>query len=505
MKKPRRSNAEELAPGRKQIAWISVLPMLGFFALVCLSPIGQAIQLGGDEHFELNKARLVHSGFRPYEDFWNDQPPGLTYLLAGVFEVFGVGIVPARLIVAVLTALSLLTLQWTWRNTPAKGCFFALFLFGAPHYLGYSFSVMADPVKIPLCILAYGLYLIAISRRSFMLGMFAGLMFGGAVLTKFTAALYLPGLILAGWFHLRDLTPKERGHLICAFLSGGALCLPYFVGLLLESGDQLLGSHFSPSISNGSQAPGEFSFGWHHIWPGLPLWLGGMTAAGLAAFKRLRLKEIGFPLAALATHLTVAVTHVPWWDYYLLDFWLILAWLSAAAYSAGLEEVSRWRVRRPVEGSGWKESRAFFAAMILGLVWLPVSALLNVLSERTVLAEKPQIKDSAIIQHLRRHPQPDGEVMFTDQPILAFHGGWSLPPDLTVLSLKRFWSGAIDTEGVIRHLEVAEPSLIYFAGPVEEIEGAYLKYAERRLGQSSRVGEGILFYRKPFGHETTRP
>ena len=83
--------------------------------------------------------------------------------------------------------------------------------------------------------------------------------------------------------------------------------------------------------------------------------------------------------------------------------------------------------------------------------------------------------------------------MFTNDPILAFHGGWRLPPNLVVLSLKRFWSGAMDGRGLIDELREAEVSLIYFGGRLDRIKTEQVKYAEESLGNSRQLGDGTLF------------
>lgn len=46
-----------------------------WFLLVALCPIHSALEMGADEHFELNKAVLIQEGYQPHIDFWNDQPP----------------------------------------------------------------------------------------------------------------------------------------------------------------------------------------------------------------------------------------------------------------------------------------------------------------------------------------------------------------------------------------------------------------------------------------------
>jgi hypothetical protein len=64
-----------------------ILLVIGFYCLLeCLVPLRTAVQIGGDEGFELAKATLCSKGFRLYEQVWNDQPPLHTWLVTKVIQ-----------------------------------------------------------------------------------------------------------------------------------------------------------------------------------------------------------------------------------------------------------------------------------------------------------------------------------------------------------------------------------------------------------------------------------
>ena len=470
--------------------------ILAYAFFVFLTPIGTAVQFGADEHFELNKATAVLAGEQLYRDFWNDQPPLLTYILAGLFAVVGESILPARLLVAVLTALALGIMQRVWKDSPEKGWFFAVMLIGAPGYLGYSISVMPDPVKISMCVMAYGLLIVALRQGSAVLSGLAGSVFGLAVLVKLTALLYLPALLLGAWVMLREVPRKNRWAVVLAFLGGGCLWVPFLLGLVFRFEEQLLGAHFDDSFAVAGVFPGEFRFGWQHISTGTSLWVGGLIACVLVVVKRISLRAVAFPLTALATHLIFAFVHVPWWDYYQLDFWLILAWLSAEVLYCGVQLLRNWRFQSRGGRPAFAVKPAWLGIAIAGLVWFPLAAVLNVGNDILLFRKKPRIADSDIIAFLRNNPPNKGDVVFSNQPIVCFHGGWRPPPELVVLSLKRYWSTGLTEREVVTILQEADVDLVHFGGDLESIPGGYLKFAEQALGWSQRVGNGVVFTRE---------
>lgn len=69
-------------------------------AVYTLLPLGSALELGGDEGFELTKGFLCSKGFKLYRDMWCDQPPLFTLILSLAFQVFGPSLLAARLIAA---------------------------------------------------------------------------------------------------------------------------------------------------------------------------------------------------------------------------------------------------------------------------------------------------------------------------------------------------------------------------------------------------------------------
>ena len=124
---------------------------------------------------------------------------------------------------------------------------------------------------------------------------------------------------------------------------------------------------------------------------------------------------------------------------------------------------------------------------------LPASSLIGIGKELVRLRQKTTIDEVTVIRRLEAASPDGGEFLFTNQPAVAFHSGWCLPPRLGVLSLKRFWSGAIDHEQMIEELKGVNLSYVYFGGEMRKVNPSVLKYAEEALGRSEQIGAGILF------------
>src|ERR1044071_6990881 len=58
-----------------------------FFGLHAIFPLRTAVQIGGDEGFELAKATLCLDGYKLYDQVWNDQPPLHTAIIGSVMAL----------------------------------------------------------------------------------------------------------------------------------------------------------------------------------------------------------------------------------------------------------------------------------------------------------------------------------------------------------------------------------------------------------------------------------
>jgi hypothetical protein len=92
----------ECAIGRRSIGrWLPITMLILIVVAIvaylsAVAPIGTALEFDGDEQLELFKASLLTEGHQLYTDTWDDQPPLLTYIYAGLMKIWGRGVLGPR-------------------------------------------------------------------------------------------------------------------------------------------------------------------------------------------------------------------------------------------------------------------------------------------------------------------------------------------------------------------------------------------------------------------------
>ncbi|MFN2234549.1 MAG: glycosyltransferase family 39 protein, partial [Anaerolineales bacterium] len=128
----------------KEIAWHLAIPLVLLFIVFFFFPSRERFEFSTDEGLELMKSFLVTKDYSLYDQIWNDQPPGLTYLLVASMKFFGFGVMTARYTVLVISCILLWAvvqiLRTIWGGAHAIAG--ALLLLILPQYLVLSVSVM---------------------------------------------------------------------------------------------------------------------------------------------------------------------------------------------------------------------------------------------------------------------------------------------------------------------------------------------------------------------------
>jgi len=92
---------------KRKSVFLLILLLLLFLGLVCFLPLSKAVQIGGDEGFELAKATLCQKGFKLYTDVWNDQPPLHTFLITKILDHLTPSVAGPRLLTVGFSVLLL--------------------------------------------------------------------------------------------------------------------------------------------------------------------------------------------------------------------------------------------------------------------------------------------------------------------------------------------------------------------------------------------------------------
>ncbi len=482
-----------------------VMPLGLGLGLGLILPLRTALQFGDDEGFEVMKALLVSLGHPLYREVWDDQPPLHTELVALLFGMCGPSALVGRALTLVFAVVLLGALYGLARarSGRAAGMIAVGLLVASPVFLELSVSVMLEVPAIAVglaAVWAWSKYE-AGGGKGWLVG--SGVLFGGALQVKFTAMILGPALaadyLAARWQRrpeaLASRVGNEWGVPREVLVWGGTMLAVFgFVCAVFYRWDTPVvfwGAHFSAGAAQGAAAD-DYRFR-----PGTLLENGACVpaVAGLVLIACRGRLDLLFPVVSLATASLVHWWHRPYWDYYQLHFAIPLAWLGAVGITEG------FGVLRESAGRGARCAGLPLGAGLLG--WSIVVAVALTFGPEALgeMVRKLRIAHSAArdvaVQVLRRHAAQTHWV-FTDRLICAFWAGLPTRPELTVLSLKRIWSGQIDGGEVRRYLEIYRPELIllgperiktfdlpkylgehYRLDTADEIDGLYIRRQEQ--------------------------
>ncbi len=460
-----------------------------FLALALTLPVGSALQIGGDEPFELTKAFLCYLGYTLYNEIWNDQPPAHTLLLAGLFYLTGPSPLAARLLAVGFGALLVgLLAGWLRRQTGplAAAAGVGVFL-ASPMALNLSVSAMLEVPAFAVGLVAAWL----LERRDRLFDpvwlIASAATLAVALQIKLTAGLLVPAVLVlllfptsghcfnacalsgpragpcgradseSGWLGPGRLRLAESGPALALWLAALAAAFAMLSWILGTGGyDLLWAAHHSPAMNALLDDAQEYRFTLAEfeefpegtagalVGIALSMWLGGW-------------RRTVFPTVWLATVLVVHVQHRPWWAYYFLHLDVPMAWLFALAiHSAQM----LWRDAPSANRhrSVWSQ-RAGLLILVLLLSLGTVYGGERFIREFMSIQSGERVQDSLLVQELRRHA-PRARWMFTRHTIYTFHAQVPVPPPLAVLPAKRFWSGRLSEADLLREVQAWRPEIL---------------------------------------------
>jgi hypothetical protein len=445
-------------------------PTLVFLAVMGISilaamipgPIHSAVQLGGDEFFEVTKGLLWAHGYAPYRDFWNDQPPLHTAFLTLAFKCFGPTIGVARGLAAGFGLSLLLALFFVVKKRcgPLAASIASAFLLTSPIVFGLCVSVMLEAPAIGTAL--WALWAVYQWREKGHWGWLvtAGILLAAAMQIKMTAGIIGPALVLEILLasQSRGARPAGLGNWIreatrnLMSWGGGFAAAFLLLGFALGGNYELLwASHFSSEMLDElSEADSHaFSFGLlvDHT---EALW--GLGAGLLVVAVRRDWPRMAFPLAMILTVTAIHFHHRPWWPYYYLHFAVPIAWLTGH----GIAELLRAARARTDELLGPMGNLLAASGLIALVMFCGGSRLLNTLGH---VEDFPRMEDNALIAKMKEYAGRTKWV-FTRGSIYPFHAGLMVIPELAVIPAKRIWSGRLTDEKILAVLKRYQPEQV---------------------------------------------
>jgi len=466
------------------------LPLAFLAAMYFVFPFRQRFEFDLDEGLNVMKALLVARGYPLYTQVWSDQPPLLTYLLAGVIRLYGADIDAARSLVLLfstaLMAAAVHTLRLSWGFWHALAG--ALILLMLPFYTTLSAAVMVGLPAIAIAVVSLLALVLWHQRRQRRWLALSALLLGLSVLTKLFTGLLAPifvvGLLLgergaASW--RTRLQPAMLWCLVFGGVVGG-------LGLLLVGPanlDQLITTHLSaredPAYLSLTHAQ---SISWHLRDSWAVLLLAGVGSL----FAVLERRWTAFYLLAWAALAYLLLSfHAPVWYHHQLLITIPAAMLAAVAVGEAVRLLPR-----VIRQRAFLDLR--FALILLALAGstatLAARARLTyhtfILPAFLIPPEAPSEGREApfLVEMVNRAARTHWAV--TDLPMYAFRAGLLVPPPLAAITDKRLSSGEISEAQIIQVIETYKPEQVLlgrFDLPAVE---AYLKEDYRRIYQWGR-------------------
>jgi hypothetical protein len=259
----------------------------------------------------------------------------------------------------------------------------------------------------------------------------------------------------------------------------------------------------------------------------IPLVIAGVLGLCAALASR-RGWQARFPVAWLASASLILSLHRPLWYHHYLLISIPLAWLAAQGvafamqagkadrYGRGIEAgvavvPGRERPAREIEagvavvpGRERPATRGIgtrVAMAVLSLCVLMAPVRLTALSVRAArrASEEPPRSDCEIVNALSQHAASTRWV-FTDLPIYPFYAGLRVPPEMAVPSAKRFFSGNLKGDELLRILKEYRPEQLVLGEKFQSLEGPFRLYVAEHYEMTLDTGDAAHYLaREPPG------
>jgi len=465
----------------RRLLRLCLAALLLLLGVTLLAPM-LAYPFGSDHGSFATTADVLRRGGVLYRDVWEIKLPGIYYLFAGAFAIFGRSMFAVRLLdllwtLAAAAVLVLVGSRLLSRGAALAGAF-AFLLFYALNF-DYWHTAQCDGfASLPLALAAL-LTLHAEARRSSRHAFAAGLLIGLASLLKFTLATVL-ALPLLALLASRGEPARPRFARALCYLAGGVLPLVVTALLLWRAGtlDDMLRIVFTWTSAYGRLRVGGAP------WQVLRLLFGGsypilklIGALSLAGVVSLVLARRTRPLWwFLPTWALVIIVGIAAQGKYFAYHWLPLLPPVGLLAGAGLVFLLE-RLRRSFADTGGKLiSVACLAGLVVLLLagyWAhfsrPLRYLLGDLPRDVYLADFTASgryfsfqADAAVAAYLQAHTQPtDTLFVWGLEPLVYFLA--DRPPATRFIHnalLLAFWSPPAWRDLAVSDLQRSRPKFI---------------------------------------------
>lgn len=430
-----------------------LLPMVFFAAMFLFYPFRAIFEYNYDEGGELMKSLLLARGYSLYSEIWSDQPPLLTYLLAGGIRAFNFSVDDGRILIILFStallagAAHILRIGWgAWHA--AAGVLLIILL---PFYVPLSAAVMRGLPAIALAVLSLSSLMVWHATRKRLFLVFSALILCLSVFTKLFTLILVPmyalGILVDGWARA-----GWRSLLIWSF-SFAVFCLAAISLLVgLDNLDMLMITHLE---AREMLKINTTISGWLvESWPVFIL----AGVGGLLMLLKRRWTSL-YLIAWVCGAYLLLTLHSPVFFHQQLLVTVPAAMLAGIA----LGEVPAIIRLRPIFNS-----RTLLA--VLALASFSVYLALRLPSTLPDFYHLPSIQEKAINSPWQQQTQvflikmanraPETHWVVTDIPMYAFRVGLINPPYISFVTAKRLSTLELTEEKIIALIQEYQPEQV---------------------------------------------
>lgn len=257
---------------------------------------------------------------------------------------------------------------------------------------------------------------------------------------------------------------------------------------------QLWGSHATAGAAEKAASYGFHPWAWIKDAPGTVL----AAVAGVWLLIRTgRWRELVFPLVLLATAGLVHWFHRPFWYYYGVHFAVPLAFLAGKGVvgliGIFMSNQSHW----PGRGAQPTEKRRELAMMMGVLcvaVWFGFEGP-RLVSQISGIAHAEKVAENEMIATLKEY-QGRVKWAYSRSNLPVYHAGFIQPPELTILSKKRFWSGSMTEASVLETVRKYDCEVLVLLPDIEMKQESWKKLTAENYVEVMSSGGSTLFVAK---------
>lgn len=450
--------------------WIYTLPFLFLILIVLFYPFRYVFEFDTDEGIQLIKGLLHARGYDLYSEIFNDQPPLFTLLLSSVFQISRYNVTISRLVVLAFSSLllfsSLAYLSIFWGQLHAVFGFLMLLLI--PFYNRLSVSVMIGLPAIALATASFLTLTLWHKHRNFSWLIISAVALALSITTKLFTAILIPifilGILTAEYETARgnrSWMDSLKPFLIWISTFGFVLIFILLLFVGIENIDQLFETHLF--------ARGEEGFASRARETNINSYLRGSWAILIAAilgtvvsiWKR-RWNALYLIAWMFAGYVSLNLTTPVWYHHQLLV-------TVPAALLAGLftgESIEYLKGYQDKKVGSLLRNITFIIGVLFVIIFVVTRAFaltrqLDPMLPNISGAIDAESQEYPLLALMSDHSS-DNDLVVTDRPMFAFRLMKEIPPELAVISDKRFQSGSLDEELILNLIRNRKPEQILF-------------------------------------------